>query len=243
MEKIKLKIKNQQQSLQGALSFSQLQPWPKSFFSPTIMGVFGFLPLMQCYHGLLSFDHNVTGQLDFNNINRDYNKGRGYIEKDWGQAFPEGYIWMQTNNFDVQQTSFMASIAVIPYLGRKFTGFLMAFWHRQKLYLFTTYNLAKIIKMFVDKNEVGWEAINRCKNLKLKVKGIRTGGGLLKAPTIDKMRATVRESLTATITVELIDLRKNDLIFKGTGTSAGLEVCGDIKKLTAGIGGAVRVDI
>ena len=49
--------------LQGEVTFDGLNPWSNSLFSPGIMGPFSFVPLMECYHGILSMDHRLTGQL------------------------------------------------------------------------------------------------------------------------------------------------------------------------------------
>ena len=51
------------------------------------MGPFSYLPLMECYHGILSMDHNISGSIDYNDQTIDFNEGRGYIEKDYGKSF------------------------------------------------------------------------------------------------------------------------------------------------------------
>ena len=35
---------------------------------------------------------------------------RGYIEKDWGKAFPHSWLWLQTNHFTQPGTSLSASV-------------------------------------------------------------------------------------------------------------------------------------
>jgi hypothetical protein len=84
---------------------------------------------MECYHGVLSFDHGITGQLTVNGEIFDFNGGRGYIEKDWGQAFPKAWIWMQSNHFEQPGTCLTASVAIIPWLRSAFSGFVVGLWH------------------------------------------------------------------------------------------------------------------
>ncbi len=48
--------------------------------------------------------------------------GRGYLEKDWGTAFPQAYVWMQSNHFEVPGVSLVASTALIPWRRAAFRG-------------------------------------------------------------------------------------------------------------------------
>jgi succinate dehydrogenase/fumarate reductase flavoprotein subunit len=56
-------------------------PGLSSSFTGT-MGWYAFVPAMECYHGVLSFDHLLEGGLELNGQYIDYTGGRGYIEKD-----------------------------------------------------------------------------------------------------------------------------------------------------------------
>ena len=103
-------------SAQGQLTFHDQVLWPSSWYSPGIMGPFSFVPFMQCYHGILSMNHSISGALQINGDTIDFEGGRGYMEKDWGRSFPSGYIWMQTNHFSTPGISIKASIAKIPWL-------------------------------------------------------------------------------------------------------------------------------
>ena len=50
--------------IDGQLAFSGLNPWPVNWKAPGAMGWFAVLPFMQCYHGVLSLDHEVSGSLE-----------------------------------------------------------------------------------------------------------------------------------------------------------------------------------
>lgn len=56
--------------------------------SPGIMGWYAWVPTMECYHGVVSLDHAISGKLMIEDQAHDFNGGRGYIEKDWGKSFP-----------------------------------------------------------------------------------------------------------------------------------------------------------
>lgn len=70
--------------LKGELHFTNQVPWPNHWYSPGIMGPYTFLPLMECYHGILSLDHVLTGYLEVEGEYLNFENGRGYAEKRLG---------------------------------------------------------------------------------------------------------------------------------------------------------------
>jgi len=83
------------------------------------MGIFAYIPKMECSHGVVSMNHGLEGILKINGEEIDFTGGKGYIEKDWGTSFPKQYIWIQCNNFKNQTTRVFSSVADIPFM-RKF---------------------------------------------------------------------------------------------------------------------------
>ena len=114
LEGISLDLNTEKGSIRGNVRFGGMIPWPVLFHSPGVMGPFGWLPFMECNHGVLGLDHVLEGVLEFGDRVVDFTGGRGYIEKDWGSAFPKRWIWMQTNHFSQPETSLVASVAVVP---------------------------------------------------------------------------------------------------------------------------------
>ena len=47
---------------------------------------------MECYHGIISMNHDILGSLKYNDEDISFNKGKGYMEKDWGHSFPKLYL-------------------------------------------------------------------------------------------------------------------------------------------------------
>ena len=210
--------------IKGRLAFENTQPWPSSWYSPGIMGPFSFAPRMQCYHGILSMDHELSGQLEINGNSIDFEKGRGYTEKDWGHSFPEGYIWMQSNHFSEVGISIKASVAKIPWMGTSFVGFIAGVWIKDRLYQFTTYNFTKLKKCAVDATQVTI-CLENPKH-KLEITAHREKATELAAPIGGFMDARIEESMTARLAVKLIHKKTGEVILEDTGTSAGLEVAG-----------------
>lgn len=215
--------------LKGELHFSNPVPWPNRWYSPGIMGPYTFLPLMECYHGIVSMDHEITGQLEVDGDVLDFNNGRGYIEKDWGQSFPSAYIWMQSNHFSQQGISVKVSVAKIPYLGYSFVGFIAGIWLGDRLIQFTTYNQSSLRKSVIDSGKV--ELVMQNKNYTLEIQVRREKATTLASPILGLMDGRIEESMNAQIEVCLIDRKTGHTIFNDVGRNGGLEVAGKIEEI------------
>ncbi|NDE89035.1 MAG: hypothetical protein EB055_03560 [Micrococcales bacterium] len=216
--------------LKGTVNIvSEFKPWPVTLSSPGIMGWYGFVPFMECFHGIVSFGHSLTGTLEIEGKPFSFNNGKGYIETDWGKSFPSGYIWMQSNHFNFNtETSLIASAAIIPWLGRGFRGFIVGLHHEGKLYSWTTYNSAKEINLEITDTEVIWSLFGPDGTLHIRAKRVR--GGLLHAPLSKDMHRRVEETMDSEIQLTFTD-SNNKLVFEGTGHAAALEVFGNLAKL------------
>jgi hypothetical protein len=226
--KIQVNIDEMSNTIKGTLNFKDITPWPVTLFSPGAMGWYAFVPSMECYHGVLSFDHLIEGQLEFNGKSIDFSGGSGYIEKDWGRSFPNYHIWIQTNHFEKPGTSLMVSIANIPWMGKSFDGFLIGLWHDGHLYKMTTYTGAKITAFKYDQEKLEIQAQSILYRLEIEARYKK--GAELRTPMIGEMRGRLSESLSVETKVHLYRLAKNieTLIFSGTGRHAGLEIEGNL---------------
>lgn len=230
LAQIDLAIDDELGQVQGQVRFGELAPWPVSLLSPGIMGWYAWVPRMECYHGVISLDHGLQGSLQIDGQAVDFSGGRGYIEKDWGQAFPEAYIWLQSNHFETLGSSLSASIAVIPWLGTAFRGFIVGFWHQGKLYRFATYNGSRVEELQLSDRHVRWALRSRTHRLELDA--YRAEGGLLHAPTRSEMQPRVEETMQAEVQLRLSSLQ-GGTVFAGTGQHTALEVHGDLPRLLA----------
>ncbi|MBK7897070.1 MAG: tocopherol cyclase family protein [Candidatus Promineifilaceae bacterium] len=224
-----LLIDQPDQKIEADLQFGGGQPWPVTVGSPGIMGWYAWVPTMECYHGVLSFDHAIYGTMRVNGDLLDFHGGRGYIEKDWGQSFPSAWIWLQTNHFEHSPgTSLTASIAMIPWQFTRFRGFIVGLWHGGRLYRFATYTGAKTESLSVAGEQIHWVLTGKTAGgiHRLEIIASRGETGILAGPSTVDMGKRVAESLTATATVRLSRLvgGRDEPIFVGNGRFAGLEV-------------------
>jgi hypothetical protein len=213
--------------LKGELRFRNRFPWPKMLGAPGIMGWYSFVPFMECYHGIVSMDHDIEGTLEVYGQPVDFTGGKGYMEKDWGRSFPGGWIWMQTNHFGSDSpVSLMASVAIIPWLGSSFIGYIVGFLLDGKLYRFATYTGAEM-KAGLGAHEV--HLAFRDKHHRLEITAHQAGAAELVAPISGNMTGKVNESMQSDVDVRFFE--GNALIFEGKGRNAGLEVAGDVNRL------------
>jgi hypothetical protein len=97
------------------------------------------------------------------------------------------------------------------------------------LYRFTKYNASTITSLRLTDTQVILHAVNRTH--RLEIAAARSEGGLLHAPYRRDMLQRVTESLTAAITVKLVELGSGRVMFEGTGRHAGLEINGAIQQI------------
>ena len=218
--------------LNGDIRFgTPMQPWPVSALHPGIMDWYAWVPFMECYHGIVSFGHDLEGSITVGGERIDFTGGRGYIEKDWGQAFPAGYVWMHSNHFEgVADASLIASVAIIPWVRSAFRGFIVGLYAGGKLYRWATYNGAKERELSITDSHVSWSMVGPDGTLRLEADRVR--GGLLKAPMRTQMHKRVEETLDATIHVTLVDTNGTTIV-DTTATCGGMEVVGDLGRLLA----------
>lgn len=226
--RLSLDVEALEGSLRGELRFKDPIPWPVSWRSPGIMGWYAWVPAMECYHGVLSFDHSIHGSLQVDGQRINFEGGRGYIEKDWGKSFPSAWVWFQSNHFDSPGSCITASVAVIPWMGSSFNGFIIGLWHEGVLYRFATYTGAIIESLEIAQDHVHW--ILRDSKYTLEMHAHKAKGGLILGPTRVDMGKRVNETLRATVDVRLRRIDGAE-IFNGRGMHAGLEVQGDIDRL------------
>ena len=216
-----LNINSENINLTGQIDYNNIVKYPKSIFSPGIMGWYSFIPFMECNHGIVSVNHDLFGEILINRNVIDFNKGKGYIEKDWGVSFPEAWIWIQSNNFEEHDTSFSFSIAKIPWMGRFFIGFIAFLYLNKMFYLFSTYNKSIVSEINHNKEIIEITVRNNRNTLKIRV--IKNSFGDLKAPVSGEMSRRIKESIDSEVHLQLLD-KADNLEYEGIGKSVGLEI-------------------
>lgn len=180
-----------------------------------VMGIFQFVPNMQCNHGVLSFCHTMLGSININGKELDFSGGVGYIEKDWGTSFPNKYIWTQCN-WD-QKNCIMTSIAdiLVPFLNKSFIGCICTVYYKGKEYRMATYSGVRIQKRTKRK------VILKQGKFQLKITLLKECPFLLQAPKDGAMLRKIYESPLCKVKYQFYN--DNRLIFEEVSHAASFE--------------------
>ena len=219
---VNLNLHNGHSQISASLRFEDVVRYPRSFLSPGIMGPFSFVPGMECYHGVVHISHTLHGSLHVDGREIDMTGGEGYIEKDWGRSFPSAWIWLQANHFAQRGTSFMFSLARIPWLGRSFAGLIAFLKTPDGFFKFATYNGAHVQQLTLKGNTLTGRLQRGSDALDFSATYQR--GGLLKAPKNGLMNRTIEESITAEVSLQLY--HHNRILYEGQSGWAGMELAG-----------------
>lgn len=219
-EGLELKIDDENVQVEGKIEYQGISKFPGSIKSPGIMGWYSYVPFMECYHGIVSANHSLSGSLSINEHKVSFDGGHGYIEKDWGISFPECWIWLQSNSFDHPETSLFVSVAKIPWLGSFFMGYIAFLYHRGTYHIFATYNGSKLRKVKRTPEGMTIELANSRQTLQVEVK-VNSAGELI-APVRGEMNRRIKESLDSSVSVKLMQGDEN--VYSGFSKRAGLEV-------------------
>ena len=215
--------------VKGEVRMGNKVGWPSAgVLNPGIMGWYRYVPFMQCYHGVVSMDHALSGKINLGGKNYIFDKGRGYIEKDWGSSMPSSWIWIQTNHFETPGISFMLSVADVPWLGKSFTGFLGFFLKDGEVYNFASYTGAKLLFDSTSESKIHLRILDS--QHEYIVEANRDGSGVLMAPSLGSMDRRISESIQAKLVLTIKDL-KGKVLYIGKSKITGLELVGDLRAL------------
>ncbi|MBQ8472392.1 MAG: hypothetical protein IJ501_02700 [Bacilli bacterium] len=221
-DKILIDIKDDANNLivSGNINYSNHINIKNNFLNPNIMGIFSFIPFMECNHAILSMQTTINGKININNQIIEFNNNKGYIEKDFGTSFPKSYIWLQGNNFLNSNASFMLSIANIPFKIFHFKGIICSLIIDEEEYRFATYNNTKIIEY--DVNDKSLNITLKKGRYYLNINSNFNEGLKLIAPVKGKMSKDILESIKEEITIML--KKDNQIIFSDKSINCGLEI-------------------
>jgi len=220
-EAIILDIDTENTTIRGRVDFSNIIRYPRSILSPGIMGWYSFVPFMECNHGVVSVNHDLKGSVSLNNRVINFDGGKGYIEKDWGTSFPEAWIWVQSNNFTKHGTSFMLSIAKIPWMRKYFVGLIAFLYLDSRFYLFSTYNKSVFSEVSNNTDMLQLTLQNKTRSLKIRVS--KNSFCDLQAPVSGEMTRGIKESIDSEVHLQLFD-ESGKLLYEDMGRNVGLEI-------------------
>jgi len=207
--------------IRGEVRSGSWWPWPVTLTAPGIMGWYRYVPSMECYHGVLSMDHAVSGTLLIDGAELVLDGGRGYVEKDWGVSFPSSWIWAQSNHFGTAGVSCTVSVARIPWRGSSFTGHIAGLLLDGRLHRFATYTGSRLLEVASAEGHARIVMGSRRMRLEIDLEGAVPGA--LKAPVLGAMQGRSDEALDGRLRVRLVR-DGSGVVFAAEGRAAGVEV-------------------
>ena len=141
---------------------------------------------------------------------------------------PSSWIWIQSNNFKNSNSSFMLSIAKIPWMGFSFTGFLGFYYVDEKIVRFGTYSKAKFKVSKMQEDSLSLKIY--LKNEIIEINTNKRNSGLLKAPVMGSMDRRISESIDAKLSITITNDEHNSK-FKDVSSITGLETVGEKEDL------------
>lgn len=225
LDRLFLEIAQNDLNIIGSLSFHNVIKWKDSIINPGSMGFYNYLKFMECYSQVCTLDGDIKGTLTINGDTIDFNGGKVYIEKNWGRSFPVEWLWVQSNCFSDNRATVTCSLGEIPFPVKNFRGFLIGVTVDNTFYKFTTMNLSKI-QTFIENCDVSLIAINNKYKLSLKTITNDDDFILCYGPKNGEMVPYVKETLTAKVQIELINIKNNVVIYSGEASNAGVEFGG-----------------
>lgn len=220
---IKVHLTDERGRIEGSIKLGPLTPVQTSILAPNIMGYFAYIPKMECYHGVISMNHRLSGSLDIHSETVNFEQGKGYIEKDWGTSFPKAYVWIQCNHFSNSTLGIFVSVAEIPFMTRSFKGYLCNLTLDGHEYRFATYNKSTLIIENI-KNEFVKLAVENAE-LHVTIEADFKHSGDLIAPTMGRMDKVIKEGLSGNVRLRIYN-KSTQTVYEDNGIMAGIEVVG-----------------
>lgn len=222
---IELDLSCESCKIKGRLEFRKTLKWPDSLLNPGSMGFYNYLLFMECYSQVCLMNGETFGSLEIGGKFIDFSHGKVYIEKNWGRSFPKSWVWVQANSFG-EDASITCSIGTVPFIRGSFSGFLVGLQLKNKFFSFTSINKSKM-NIEREDGDVRLEFLREDYSLTLKTKSEKDKFIKCMGPKGDNMIPLVDETLLGSVEMELMDLKNNITLYKGTSPCAGIEYGGN----------------
>ena len=227
LQQITLNIQKEGFKLRGELILSNHKQLKQSLWIPGLMGPYKYLPFLESYHEVISLQHTLMGSLWLNEKQIVFNEGKGYIEKDWGRAFPNVWLWAQCNHFKRQDVALMIGVARLPIFFNYYTCFAIPIYYKDQVEIFSNYNGGHLAKLYRYKGYVHLIVTQKNKILDIKIYGSD------KVSCVTSRSSHMIRDVYAcdTAKIELLITENGKTVFEEIGTLCELEMGGNTSKL------------
>ncbi|PAT02298.1 hypothetical protein CI105_02855 [Candidatus Izimaplasma bacterium ZiA1] len=185
--------------------------------STSAMGYLKNFPL-QCFQDVIFLDALFAGKIKLNSKTY-FASGKSYMEKTYGNKFPEKWLWVQSNHSS-SEAKFTLALGIIPVLFLKIKGFFCILRVDDVEYKFAIYNFARIKVTKVSNDSI--KVILKKGKYKIVLLLDSLNALELLGPALNgKMGLKVFESVSSKMTLKLY--KKNNLVFSEQTNNVGFE--------------------
>lgn len=169
---IELNVDEAGLKITGQIAISQLVNIKKSLLKPGIMGIYRYIPFLEFYFEMLALNSTVAGEIHVNNEVYHLDGGSCYIQKQWGERFPNIWLWSQSSGFSKHKDSaVMIAVARLKICFNYYTAFAVPVYYNDQVEVFSNYNGGQIAKLYRYKGYVHLIITQKDKLLDLRVYG------------------------------------------------------------------------
>lgn len=106
------KIIIKEKEIDLTIDFHTTIHYPSRRIGKNVMGIYGYIPFVECKHFVHAIDAKAQGFLRIKNEKFNIDSAQAYVESTYGKKFPESFFWTHFNQFkNNKNTHFLFSIA------------------------------------------------------------------------------------------------------------------------------------
>lgn len=196
-------IRFNEKDLQISIGFESKVTLPQKRFAKNVMGIYGYIPFVECKHHVHAIEAGAKGSIDVGSTNYSLKSEKTYIERTYGKNFPDTFFWSHFNNFDGHNdTHLLFSIANPQWLflkKRVHIGYLL---HKNNFYPLGINQDFKLINPYKNKDLVQFEFVKRELSIRTEFKFGESSIQLI-GPTKHGLNRGVKEYTNASVDISI----------------------------------------
>jgi hypothetical protein len=191
-----------------SITITAQQPIPQPSIGKSVMGIYHYVPFVQCKHYVDNIYLEVNAHIKCNNNVYLLNKALMYIENSKGKSFPDEYTWYHFDQFlECNDTYLLFACANPKWLFFKKKTHIGFLYHQGTYLSLGEINGSKLIKHSVMSNGTFIELKVKGAYIKMHIKnGFKKIE--LKGPSREGMNRIISEFINSSVEIEFI---KNDI--------------------------------
>lgn len=156
----------------GELVIEDVIDTKKSLIKPGVMGYYQYLPKLEFYEDIITLQGKIKGGLYVNGKAIDFNGGSYYLQRQWGNKYPNVWLWAECNGFQKKKNlALNIGVARLKLWFNYYTAFAIPVYYDNQVEIFANYNGGQIAKLYRYKGYVHLIIIQKEKLLDVKIYG------------------------------------------------------------------------